>query len=238
MPVISKLLIAGRGEIALRIMRTARELDIATVAVFSDPDTDAPFVAAADEAVHLPGAAPAQTYLRGEAIIAAARATGAQAIHPGYGFLSENADFARACAQAGLIFVGPTPEAIEAMGSKIRAKELMAAAGVPVLPGAAIPMSMDVASMPADGHESHIHAERRRVAGAAAAGGAGTGAGSLARAPAGNGKPVPVQGASGRGGSPYATIATVPRCAATCWPASQWSSPRCPGSPGALPSMT
>ena len=140
MPAISKLLVAGRGEIALRIMRTARELDMATVAVFSDPDADAPFVAAADEAVHLPGAAPAQTYLRGAAIIAAARLTGAQAIHPGYGFLSENAGFAHACAQAGLIFVGPTPEAIEAMGSKIRAKELMAAAGIPVLPGVAIPM--------------------------------------------------------------------------------------------------
>jgi acyl-CoA carboxylase subunit alpha len=132
---IGKLLVAGRGEIALRIMRTARDLDIATVAVFSDADADAPFVAAADEAVHLPGVTPAQTYLRGEAIIAAAHATGAQAVHPGYGFLSENAAFARDCAAAGLVFVGPPPAAIEAMGSKITAKELMAAAGVPVLPG-------------------------------------------------------------------------------------------------------
>ena len=132
---ITKLLIANRGEIALRIMRTAREMDIATVAVFSDPDAGAPFVAAAAEAVRLPGSAPADTYLRGERIIAAAQATGAGAVHPGYGFLSENAGFARACAAAGLVFVGPPAAAIEAMGSKIAAKELMAAAGVPVLPG-------------------------------------------------------------------------------------------------------
>jgi propionyl-CoA carboxylase alpha chain len=133
---ISKLLIANRGEIASRIIRTARAMDIATVAVFSDPDAGLPFVLEADEAVRLPGSAPAETYLRGEALIAAAAATGADAVHPGYGFLSENAGFARACAAAGLTFVGPSPGAIEAMGSKIAAKELMAAAGVPVLPGA------------------------------------------------------------------------------------------------------
>jgi propionyl-CoA carboxylase alpha chain len=133
---ISKLLIANRAEIASRIIRTARAMDIATVAVFSDPDAGLPFVLEADEAVRLPGSAPAETYLRGEALIAAAAATGADAVHPGYGFLSENAGFARACAAAGLTFVGPSPGAIEAMGSKIAAKELMAAAGVPVLPGA------------------------------------------------------------------------------------------------------
>ncbi len=133
---IRKLLIANRGEIASRIIRTARAMDIATVAVFSDPDAGLPYVQQADEAVRLPGSVPADTYLRGEALLAAAAATGADAVHPGYGFLSENAGFARACAAAGLTFVGPTPEAIEAMGSKTAAKELMAAAGVPVLPGA------------------------------------------------------------------------------------------------------
>jgi acetyl/propionyl-CoA carboxylase alpha subunit len=133
---IRKLLIANRGEIAARVIRTARALDIGTVAVFSDPDEGLPFVRDADEAVRLPGSAPADTYLNVEALLAAAAATGADSVHPGYGFLSENAGFARACAAAGLTFVGPTPDAIEAMGSKIGAKEIMAAAGVPVLPGA------------------------------------------------------------------------------------------------------
>ena len=146
MPAIRKLLIANRGEIALRIIATAREMDIATVAVFSDPDAGAPHVRAADEAVALPGAAPRDTYLRGDAIIAAAAASGADAVHPGYGFLAENAGFARDCAAAGLAFVGPSPEVIEAMGSKIAAKELLAAAGVPVLPG--IPVLPGVTVLP------------------------------------------------------------------------------------------
>ena len=133
---IDKLLIANRGEIASRVIKTAKKMDIATVAVFSDPDAGLPFVRDADEAVRLPGATPAETYLRGDLIIAAARARGADAVHPGYGFLSENAGFARQCAAAGLTFVGPSPEAIDAMGNKIAAKELMARAGVPVLPGA------------------------------------------------------------------------------------------------------
>ena len=135
---IRKLLIANRGEIASRVIRTARTLDIATVAVFSDADAQAPFVTQADESVALPGNTAAETYLRPELIIDAARRTGADAVHPGYGFLSENAEFAQACAEAGLIFVGPLPASIRSMGSKTSAKQLMAQAGVPVLPGITI----------------------------------------------------------------------------------------------------
>jgi acetyl/propionyl-CoA carboxylase alpha subunit len=138
MTTIKKLLVANRGEIASRVIRTARSMDIACVAVYSDADADAPFVREADEAVRLPGTAPADTYLRGDLILEAARRTGADAVHPGYGFLSENADFARECAAAGVIFVGPPPGAIDSMGSKIEAKKIMAAAGVPVLPGITI----------------------------------------------------------------------------------------------------
>ncbi len=138
MTTIRKLLIANRGEIASRIMRTARSLDITTVAVFSEADASAPFVRDADEAVALAGNSAAETYLRGDLIIEAALRTGVDSIHPGYGFLSENSGFAAACGDAGLIFVGPPPAAIAAMGSKIAAKVLMAAAGVPVLPGITI----------------------------------------------------------------------------------------------------
>ncbi|MGQ0482812.1 MAG: ATP-binding protein [Pseudonocardia sp.] len=134
-PVITKLLVANRGEIARRVFRSCRELGIATVAVFSDADADAWHTHDADEAVRLPGSSPGQTYLDAKLVIEAARRTGADAVHPGYGFLSENADFARACADAGLVFVGPGPDAISAMGSKLAAKRLMADAGVPVLPG-------------------------------------------------------------------------------------------------------
>ncbi len=129
-----KLLIANRGEIAGRIQRTAREMGIATVAVFSEPDRDAPFVHEADEAFALGGASPAESYLRIDAIVAAARRTGADAIHPGYGFLSENAAFAAACRDGELTFVGPPPEVVAAMGSKLEAKRRMQRAGVPQLP--------------------------------------------------------------------------------------------------------
>jgi propionyl-CoA carboxylase alpha chain len=132
---MKKLLIANRGEIARRVARSARAMGIATVAVYSDVDADEPFVRDADEAVGLGGASPSESYLRIDALIEAAARTGADAIHPGYGFLAENAGFARACASAGIAFVGPTPEAIDAMGSKLAAKRLLAEAGVPVLPG-------------------------------------------------------------------------------------------------------
>ncbi|VXC45703.1 biotin carboxylase N-terminal domain-containing protein [Aeromicrobium sp. 9AM] len=131
--MITSILVANRGEIARRVFRTCRELGIRTVAVHSDADAGAPFVREADLAVRLPGNAPTDTYLRGDLVIAAALKAGADAIHPGYGFLSENADFARAVIDAGLTWIGPAPETIDAMGSKIRAKELMAAGGVPIL---------------------------------------------------------------------------------------------------------
>ncbi|MBX9813726.1 MAG: ATP-grasp domain-containing protein, partial [Sphingomonas sp.] len=133
--MIASLLIANRGEIACRIIRTCRKLGIRTIAVYSDADARALHVRQADEAVHI-GPSPArESYLRGDKIIAAAKATGAEAIHPGYGFLSENADFAEAVAAAGLIWVGATPHSIRAMGLKDAAKKLMADAGVPVTPG-------------------------------------------------------------------------------------------------------
>ncbi|WP_290584614.1 acetyl-CoA carboxylase biotin carboxylase subunit [Alicyclobacillus sp.] len=133
--MIRKLLIANRGEIARRIARTCRRLGVRTVAVYSDADAGAPHVREADEAVRIGPAPVAQSYLNIEAILEAARQTGADAVHPGYGFLSEHAGFARACQDAGLIFVGPSPDAIHAMGSKIEARRRMVSAGVPVVPG-------------------------------------------------------------------------------------------------------
>jgi 3-methylcrotonyl-CoA carboxylase alpha subunit len=133
--VFAKLLIANRGEIACRVARTARRLGLRTVAVYSDADAGSAHVAACDEAVHIGGSRPQESYLRGDVILDAAKRTGADAIHPGYGFLSENAEFAAACACAGIVFVGPSPEAIAAMGSKSAAKALMGKAGVPLTPG-------------------------------------------------------------------------------------------------------
>ncbi|MEJ1968615.1 MAG: biotin carboxylase N-terminal domain-containing protein [Rhizomicrobium sp.] len=129
------LLIANRGEIACRVIRTARRMGIATIAVYSDADAGAAHVALADSAVRIGPPAPRESYLNIDAILAAARETGTEAIHPGYGFLSENAEFAEACATAGIVFVGPPPSAIRAMGLKDRAKALMEKAGVPVVPG-------------------------------------------------------------------------------------------------------
>ena len=133
--MIESLLIANRGEIARRIIRTAKRLGIRTIAVYSEADAGMPFVLEADEAICVGPANPAQSYRNTEAILAAAKSTGAQAIHPGYGFLSENADFARTVEAHGLVWVGPSAEAITAMGDKINARNLMAAAGVPVAPG-------------------------------------------------------------------------------------------------------
>ncbi len=141
---IHKVLVANRGEIARRIFVACRRMGIGTVAVFSEPDRDAPFVAEADEAIDLGGVTAAESYLRAEALIESARSVAADAIHPGYGFLAESAAFARAVEAAGLIWIGPPAAAIEAMGSKVRAREMMEAADVPVLPGAELPPGADV----------------------------------------------------------------------------------------------
>jgi 3-methylcrotonyl-CoA carboxylase alpha subunit len=133
--MFKKILIANRGEIACRVAATAKRMGIKTVAIYSDADTHAKHVGACDEAAHIGGSAPAESYLRWERIIEAAKATGAQAIHPGYGFLSENEAFAQACAKAGLIFIGPPASAIQAMGLKAESKRLMEKAGVPLVPG-------------------------------------------------------------------------------------------------------
>ena len=151
--MFSKILIANRGEIACRVMRTARRMGIATVAVYSEADAGALHVAMADEARLIGPSAPRQSYLDGARIIAAAQASGSQAVHPGYGFLSENAEFAEACAAAGLVFIGPSPAAIRAMGSKAAAKALMERHGVPVVPG----------YHGADQDPAHLLAEAERI---------------------------------------------------------------------------
>jgi acetyl-CoA carboxylase biotin carboxylase subunit len=139
--MFDSVLVANRGEIARRVMRTARRMGIRAVAVYSDADADLPYVREADEAVHIGPAQPAQSYLDSAALIDAARKTGAAAVHPGYGFLAENADFARQVVAAGLTWVGPDPAAIEQMGDKIRARNLMERAGVPTSPGSREPVA-------------------------------------------------------------------------------------------------
>jgi len=151
--MIRTVLVANRGEVALRILRACGELGIDTIAVYSDADAGAPHVLAAGRAVRIGPSPPAESYLAGDRIIDAARATGAEAIHPGYGFLAENAAFASACQDAGLIFIGPPPAAIAAMGSKISARSLMEGAGVPVVPG----------ETPADQSDAAIAAAARRA---------------------------------------------------------------------------
>ena len=172
---IRTLLIANRGEIACRVIRTARRMGMRTVAVHSDADAASPHVRAADLALRIPGNAAAETYLDAAAIVDAARKAGADAVHPGYGFLSENAGFAGACEAAGLVFVGPPPAAIHAMGDKARAKTLMELAGVPVVPGYA----------GADQSPAHLAAEAGRLGYPllikAAAGGGGRGMRAVAR---------------------------------------------------------
>ena len=133
--MLRKILIANRGEIACRIIRTAQRLGVATVAVYSDADRETLHVAMADEAVHIGASPSTESYLRGDRIIAAAKTTGAEAIHPGYGFLAENPDFADACEAAGLIFIGPSGEAMRRLGGKAAAKAVAREANVPVVPG-------------------------------------------------------------------------------------------------------
>src|SRR5829696_7911368 len=139
--MFEKILIANRGEIALRVIRACRELGIASVAVYSDADARAPHVREADEAAHIGPSPSAESYLKGDRVIEVAQRLGAQAIHPGYGFLSEREWFSRAVRDAGLVFIGPPPEAIAAMGNKTAARQLAVQSNVPVVPGTTEPLA-------------------------------------------------------------------------------------------------
>jgi acetyl-CoA carboxylase biotin carboxylase subunit len=172
--MLDSVLVANRGEIASRVLRTARRVGIRTVAVYSDADADLPYVREADQAVHIGPSQPARSYLDAAALIEAARKTGAAAVHPGYGFLAENADFARQVITAGLTWVGPDPEAIEQMGDKIRARNLMERAGVPVSRGTREPVT-DVATAVAEADRIGYPVMVK-----AAAGGGGIGMGAAA----------------------------------------------------------
>ena len=172
--MFDSVLVANRGEIARRVIRTARRLGVTAVAVYSDADAELPYVREADQAVHIGPAQPALSYLNAAAIIDAARKTGAAAVHPGYGFLAENADFAGQVIAAGLTWVGPDPAAIEQMGDKIRARNLMEEAGVPVSPGSREPVTDEAAAVAeADGIGYPVMVK-------AAAGGGGIGMGQAA----------------------------------------------------------
>jgi len=149
-PLFKKILVANRGEIAVRVLRSCRELGIATVAVCSEADRQALHVSLADEVVEIGPASPLESYLRGDRILDAARRTGAEAIHPGYGFLAENEEFAAACVSAGVVFIGPSPEVIARMGEKTAARRIMAEAGVPVVPGGLLPRPDGEGELPAD----------------------------------------------------------------------------------------
>src|SRR6202453_1891713 len=174
--MIKKVLIANRGEIALRVIRACREMGLATVAIYSDADRGALHVLHADEAYRLGPAPAAESYLRGDLILEIARRTGADAVHPGYGFLSENADFAEACAEAGVTFVGPPASAMRVLGSKTRARQAADAAGMPRVPGSVTGLSsVAEAVRVADGIGFPVMLK-------AAAGGGGKGMGAVPRA--------------------------------------------------------
>ena len=168
--MFEKVLVANRGEIAIRVMRTLEEMGIGSVGVYSEIDRDAPHVREADEAHLLGPAAPAESYLAIDKILDVAEKSGAEAIHPGYGFLAENAEFAAACEKAKVVFIGPPAEAIEAMGSKTRARELMAKAGVPIVPGTTEPAADVDEAEEAGGRRSAIRSRCK-----AAGGGGGKG---------------------------------------------------------------